>query len=64
MSRVCEGSIDLAWMQQAKPWQLRMAAAMMAPYNPMTAAVLYARANNLDPAGNPFPLTAESKQVM
>jgi hypothetical protein len=44
-----DGSIDLAWVQRAKPWQLRMAAAMLAPYNPVTAAVLFARANNLDP---------------
>lgn len=50
------GSIDLAWMLQAKPWQLRLAAAMMAPYNPMTAAVLYARAKNLDPDGRSWPV--------
>src|SRR5689334_6461914 len=58
-SVLLNGSIDLAWMLQAQPWQLRMAAEMfasLAPWNPMTAAVLRARADNLDPDRTSTPI--------
>jgi hypothetical protein len=39
-----DGSVDLTFLVNAKPWQLAMAAAMLRPYYPVTAAILDLRA--------------------
>ena len=44
-----EGSVDLAWLVKGEPWQLCMAAAMLRPYFPATAAVLESRAARQEP---------------
>jgi hypothetical protein len=56
-----DGSVDLAWLVKAEPWQLRMAAAMLRPYFLVTAAILDLRADRLE-VQPPIPKCTTARQ--